>query len=83
MRRAGLLSFIVIALACGRDTEIVTPDPPYAPPPESCIANDLDKPDVFLPCSTGSGIFGRWIVDADGLPAYEYGLDENADERAR
>ena len=83
MRRAGLLSSILVALACGRDTEVILPDPPYEPPPESCVQNDLDKPELFLPCSTGSGIFGRWIVDADGLPAYEYGLDENADERAR
>ena len=73
---------VAFVLACGRDTEVRVPDPPYAPPPETCTANDLSKPTVFRPCSTGSGSFGRWIVDADGLPAYEYGLDENADARA-
>jgi len=29
-----------------------------------------------------AGIFGAWTVDALGLPAYDYGLDENADPRA-
>jgi hypothetical protein len=69
--------------ACGRDTEVVLPDPPYVPPPETCTPNDLDRATTFLPCSTGSGIFGQWVVDDDGLPAYEYGLDQNADDRAR
>ena len=30
----------------------------------------------------GSGIFGQWIVDEFGLPAYDYTFDQIADERA-
>jgi hypothetical protein len=55
---------------------------PYVPPPESCAPADVDSPELFAPCSTGSGVFGTWTVDELGLPAYEYGLDQNADERA-
>ncbi len=61
---------------------MILPDPPYVPPAETCTANDLERPATFLPCTTGSGIFGQWVVDEDGLPAYEYGLDQNADPRA-
>src|SRR5262249_45077033 len=31
----------------------------------------------------GSGHFGAWFVDAFGLPAYRYDVDEGADPRAR
>ena len=72
----------VILLQCGRDTEIVTPEAPYVPPKETCDAVDLNAPRTFAPCTTGGGIFGQWIVDENGLPAYQYGLDENADARA-
>ena len=30
----------------------------------------------------GSGNFGRWITDENGLPAYEYGMDHTTDPRA-
>lgn len=58
-------------------------DPPYVPAAESCAAPSLSAPTTFVPCSTGGGIFGAWTVDPSGLPAYDYGLDQNADERAR
>ena len=57
-------------------------DGPYAPPAESCEAAAVDQVRTFPACSTGSGIFGRWTVDQAGLPAYDYGLDQNADPRA-
>ncbi len=31
----------------------------------------------------GTGVFGQWITDPDGLPAYRYTLDQQADARAR
>jgi hypothetical protein len=37
---------------------------------------------VFQPSEEGSGIFGRWILDGDGLPAYEYVLDQYAEPKA-
>lgn len=39
-------------------------------------------PRVFTPSEEGSGIFGRWILDDAGLPAYEYELDQYLDPRA-
>ena len=38
---------------------------------------------VFTPTTEGSGIFGKWTVDKDGLPAYDYELDQYADARAK
>ena len=59
------------------------PDAPYVPPAESCAPASLDDVGSFAACSTGGGVFGQWTVDDRGLPAYDYGLDENADTRAR
>jgi hypothetical protein len=36
----------------------------------------------FQPSEEGSGNLGRWIVDENGLPAYEYEIDQYADPRA-
>lgn len=87
--KRGLYVFAVLAIsACSsssddKHAEEGPSDPPYVPPPEACSAPSLDQPTRFVPCSTGGGIFGAWTVDADGLPAYDYGLDQNADERAK
>lgn len=76
---------LVSPLGCGFE-EVVDPvrsgEAPYVPPPETCDALDLDDPEAFPHCSLGSGVFGTWIVDERGLPAYFYGLDEHADDRA-
>ncbi len=70
-------------VCCSLDgNQVARPDAPYDPPPESCIEPSLDAPRTFVPCGVGSGIFGRWVIDDAGLPAYDYGLDENADARA-
>lgn len=86
MRRTLLLLAVSFVGACGTDDAPAEPsapiDPPYAPPPESCDAVDLANPTRFAPCSTGGGVFGAWTVGSDGLPAYDYGLDQNADARA-
>ena len=75
---------MALGLACSSSPAAppVPPDPPYVPPPETCTPADVEAVRTFAPCSIGSGIFGQWTVDEDGLPAYDYGLDENADERA-
>ena len=39
-----------------------------------------DRPDIRS--TAGSGIFGRWIADGFGLPAYRYRLDPDRDPRA-
>jgi hypothetical protein len=37
---------------------------------------------TFQPTEEGSGIFGRWQLDANSLPCYQYELDQYADPRA-
>lgn len=83
MRTLLLAAFAVAAAGCACQVEpTVTDDGPYVPPPESCRAPDLRSPTSLVPCTTGSGVFGQWVVDAQGLPAYDYGLDQNTDQRA-
>ncbi len=43
-------------------------------------AEKLEKP-ITTPVA-GDGIFGKWIIDRFGLPAYEYTMDELSDPRA-
>jgi len=79
----GLLVIAVAACVHDADSPAEPPvDAPYVPAPESCASPSLAAPTMFVPCGTGGGIFGAWTVDRDGLPAYDYGLDQNADERA-
>lgn len=40
--------------------------------------NDLRR---FAECDDGGGIYGRWILDRYGMPAFQYELDERTDPR--
>lgn len=42
-----------------------------------------DESHIFQPTEAGSGVFGRWILDDAGLPAYEYTLNQYTDDRAK
>ena len=75
------IALAAILAGCPKDDTLVD-EPPYVPPPERCETPSPDAPKSFVPCSTGGGIFGAWLLDEHGLPAYEYGLDQNRDERA-
>ena len=44
---------------------------------------DWQHPEHFEAIEDGSGPFGRWIVDDDGLPAYRYEMDQYRDLRAQ
>ncbi|MCC7537568.1 MAG: hypothetical protein IT379_15200, partial [Deltaproteobacteria bacterium] len=61
----------------GRDVEL-----PTLPEPEPCDDDALDDPRSFPPCGLGAGIFGRWIRDDYGLPAFDYHADQRFDPRA-
>jgi len=37
---------------------------------------------TFRRCEAGGGIFGKWVVDDLGLPAFEYTFDQRHDSRA-
>lgn len=45
-------------------------------------AQTAPDPRTFTPTEEGSGSFGRWTLDAAGLPAYDYEMDQYADPRA-
>lgn len=44
---------------------------------------EVGDPRIFVPSDYGSGAFGRWIVDENGLPAYAYEMNQYTDSRAR
>lgn len=80
-------------MGCAAPAEPDAGDDPL-PGPESCETLPLpaepptagDDPAArfrFPDCSDGSGVFGRYTLDALGLPAYDYLIDQNRDERAR
>jgi hypothetical protein len=78
---AGALASLCVA-ACTEETVTPKPSPVPVVAPDTCEPVDLDAPTVFADCPRGSGIFGRWVVDDAGLPAYAYALDQRADARA-
>jgi cysteine-rich repeat protein len=53
---------------------------PALPEPGACP--DPSAPDVLGGCGAGSGNVGRWVVDADGLPAYDFLVDQRCDAAA-
>lgn len=73
-----------------RDAQIDQPPAPLrvlrrwlnrAAPPSS-IPESSGEVRAFQPSEEGSGIFGRWVLDAEGLPAYEYVIDQYAEPKA-
>ncbi len=60
----------------------VPPDLPVIPPPDPCTQSALGDARAFPPCGIGAGVFGRWIVDPYGLPAYDYMAAQELDPRA-
>ncbi|GAB4438866.1 MAG: hypothetical protein Kow00120_06620 [Anaerolineae bacterium] len=55
------------------------PAPDFTLPEADALPGD---PRVFQHTDAGSGAFGVWTLDANGLPAYEYQLDQYSDVRA-
>ena len=58
----------------------------YAAPPNQSDAGCDDvallRPETLHPCAGGSGHLGRWTVDAAGLPAYDFTVEERCDPAA-
>ncbi|TMK62051.1 MAG: hypothetical protein E6G53_14990 [Actinobacteria bacterium] len=65
MRRAALAAAALCALALPASA-------PAGAPPRLSRAHSR----VAIRSTHGSGVFGRWVVDAFGLPAYRYTLNE-------
>lgn len=79
-RGGWLVALGLWTVGCGADERVAPAPVPVEPP--RCDAPDLDDPTRLALCETGGGSFGRWTVDALGLPAYDYELDQHADARA-
>lgn len=86
--RAVLAAGLMMA-SCGGDDDDQTADlcegfsVPQRPDTSACAEVDADAPDKLLACGVGSGHAGRWVVDVDGLPAYELMVDQRCDPAAQ
>lgn len=54
---------------------------PAAQSGPGCASADPRDLSQFPPCAAGAGIYGAWIVDSYGLPAYQFTLDQHSDPR--
>ena len=73
----GWLALAVGCAACSHKPAPVAVDAPWTPQPEHCAEAVLDTPGVQPDCTTGSGSFGEWFIDDQGLPAYRYRADQH------
>ncbi len=48
----------------------------------ACEDVSADQPEVLVRCLRGSGHLGQWSVDAAGLPAYDFMVEERCDPAA-
>ncbi|MCK6513330.1 hypothetical protein L6R29_25655 [Myxococcota bacterium] len=51
-------------------------------PERSATCAVAESAEKLKPCAEGSGAFGFWRIDEQGLPAYEYTLDQRSDPKA-
>ena len=87
-RRSCVIPFVLVGIGCGGSDS--------TPPANTCEAfavparvdtsacSDVSASDplAFLDCLRGSGHAGRWVVDAHGLPAYDFALEQRCDPAA-
>ena len=52
---------------------------PSRPDLEACADADPSDPSALALCLYGSGHAGRWSVDDDGLPAYDFEIEQRCD----
>ena len=78
---AALLSIVAGFVACDEAGTVVVGPPPTIPPADLCTQSALADVRSFPVCGAGAGVFGRWIVDARGMPAYAYDAAQESDAR--
>src|SRR5262245_55976462 len=76
---------VLLAIAACGDNAV--PDPTscaaYVPPERAVVGcGDPSDPQALIACDTGSALAGSWAIDGDGLPAYDFAVDERCDEAA-
>ncbi len=86
---AGLLAVGLAACGDGTESSGIAPGPGrfdcegFVPPPRldtgACGDVDADQPARLVSCLRGSGHLGRWSVDAAGLPAYDFTVEQRCD----
>jgi hypothetical protein len=75
----------IAAIGCGGGDDDQTAElcldftVPERPDTSACGEVDADAPAKLLACEVGSGHAGRWVVDADGMPAYDLLIDQRCD----
>jgi len=80
MRTWALLALVV---ACGDNRPPASSCDLYVRPTREPIGcSDPSDPRTLVACDTGSALVGAWAIDADGLPAYDFLVDERCDEAA-
>jgi hypothetical protein len=55
---------------------------PQRPDTSACDDVAADQPEALVRCLRGSGHLGHWSVDAAGLPAYDFTVEERCDPAA-
>ncbi len=84
-----LVLCLLAATACSSETRpvVISEGPRDAGEEEpssigGCLGPTPGALRTFRACEAGGGIFGKWIVDDLGLPAFEYTFDQRHDTRA-
>ncbi|MAU13370.1 MAG: hypothetical protein CL607_26360 [Anaerolineaceae bacterium] len=64
---------------------VTSPAPPPQPADAQAAPSERTPPEAraFQASAHGSGAFGEWIVDEQGLPAYRYDMNQFEDDRAK
>ncbi len=80
---AGLLLWLVAAACDGDSDDDAQMCADFVVPERQdnalCGEVDVEKPTELVECLRGSGYAGKWSVDDDGLPAYNFQVDERCD----
>ena len=88
-----MLSCLAVAAGCGNESSPASVEPdvfdcstfavPARVDDSRCDDPSLSDPTRLASCARGSGHLGRWTVDADGLPAYDFSVEQRCDPIAR
>lgn len=79
MRRLLAVCGLGVLSACPPSALPEVGDEPFEASAGTCVAGTTT---TFAECSTGSGLFGEWTLDARARPAYRYRFDQLSDARA-
>ena len=92
LRVLGTLLLALVACGCGDDDAVrpIPPEPaprfdcngfvvPPRPDTSTCADVDAARPNALGRCLRGSGHLGAWAVDAAGLPAYDFSVEQRCD----